>query len=218
MGIDWEGILGSDDVGEAWYDNVYDAGRITGGWRSAYATSFTNGEQIDEDFTLAGIDSRTAKNGNPFFVLTLQRCSAPYDNIKACLFHPEGVLAADDVEKAVHVRGVVAESNGYLHLKLRSVVLSGSENRLISVDALNQGSEIDGLFVLQKVQLKTASNGQPYLSGLLGDNFCWIPVLVWNYAGDLNERDNGKTVAVKGIVTIFRGRLQVEATEISIAE
>lgn len=219
MGFDWEEILGSYDVEEAWYDNVYDAARMTGGWRSTYTiSSFAIGEEIDEDFTLASIDPRTAKNGNPYFVLTLRRCSAPYDKIKACLFYPEGVLTADDAEKTAHVRGTVAEANGYLYLKLRSVALLGSESRFTSVSALNNGSEVDGKFILQKAQLKTASNGKPYLSGLLRDNFCWIPVWVWNYTGALNEKDNGKTVSVKGIVTTFRNRLRVEATEITIVE
>lgn len=218
MGFDWEEILDSYDLEEAWYDNVYDASRMIGGWRSTYAISFTVGEEIDEDFSIDSIDPRTAKNGNPYFVLTLRRSTAPYDKIKACLFYPEGVLTTDDVNKTAHVRGVVVEVKGYLYLKLRSVALLGSESRFTSVSALNNGSEVDGKFILQKAQLKTTSNGKTYLSGLLGDNFCWIPVLVWNYTGALNEKDNGKTVSVKGVVTTFRDRLQVEATEISIVE
>ena len=77
---------------------------------------------------------------------------------------------------------------------------------------------MDGIFTLQKISVKTASNGNPYLSGTLSDDSGKIPVRVWNYTGALNEGDDGKTVAVKGTVTSFRDALQVHATDIHIVE
>lgn len=217
MGFDWEGILDSDDLENAWYDAVYDAGRRAGGWGRAYAGTFQVGSVIDEDLCLQEIDQRVSKNGSTYLVLTLKR-SAPMDTIKACFFDPEGVLTPEDTGKTAHVRGVVEEYKGYPCLRLRSIALLEEGSKAAVVGALEQGSTVDGVFVLRKAAVKTASNGRRYFAGVLTDHSGWIALRVWNYTGSLSEKDNGKRVAVKGTVTSFRDLLRVEAAEIRLAE
>lgn len=217
MGFDWEGILDSDDLENAWYDAVYDAGRRTGGWSRTYASTFQVGSVIDEDFCLQDIDQRVSKNGRIYLVLTLKRPST-MDTIKACLFDPEGVLTPEDAGKTAHVRGAVEDHKGYPVLRFHSIALLEEGSKVAVVGTLKEGSTVDGVFVLRKAAVKTASNGKRYLAGVLTDDSGWIALRVWNYTGSLSEKDNGKRVVVKGTVTSFRDMLRVEASQIKLVE
>lgn len=221
MGFDWEFILGSDNVADAWIDAVDYAERTTGGWSITYAT-LEIGNMIDEDFCLEIICPRVDKNGNPYLELLLERPGSG-DMVKTRLFSPEGVLSKQDEGKIAHVRGTVEDFKGHPYLKLNSIALveeaqDPAAPQAVTVATLELGSDVDGVFTLQNASVRTASNGKNYFSGLLTDYSGHIGVLEWNYNGPLSEKDSGKRVAVKGKVSSYRDKLRVEATEIKIVK
>lgn len=216
MGFDWEEILDSGDTEDAWYSAVYDTAQATGGWKSAFANTFMVNELVDEDFLLDRITTKTAKNGKPYFVVTLQR-TEPFDTIKACLFSTEGVTEAD-AGKTAHVRGTVILTQGNLYLKIKSFVLLDEKDPAAPISGMTLGSQVDGRYTLRNISVKTASSGNDYVSGLLEDASGRILLRVWNYTGSLSEKDNGKLAAVKGTVTSFKDALRVEAQQITVID
>lgn len=83
---------------------------------------------------------------------------------------------------------------------------------------LSLGDEIEGFYILKSVFPKVAANGKPFLNLVLSDNSGAIDGKVWDYSGPIGNSDEGKVVKTRGIVTEFRGTLQVTIERIRLAD
>jgi len=80
-----------------------------------------------------------------------------------------------------------------------------------SIAGLVQGLVFDGYYLLNDIRVKMSRAGNPYLSGSLMDTSGNIPVVIWNYTGEITADDAGKVVFVDGTVDEYNSALQVVA-------
>ena len=79
------------------------------------------------------------------------------------------------------------------------------------IAGLVQGLVFDGYYLLNDIRVKMSRAGNPYLSGSLMDTSGNIPVVIWNYTGEITADDAGKVVFVDGTVDEYNSALQVVA-------
>ena len=80
------------------------------------------------------------------------------------------------------------------------------------------GSTLDGWYILKSADIRTGSNGRPFLYAEIADRSGSIECRVWNYAGPISAADAGKVVHLRGEVAEYRGSLQLTAGRIRLAE
>jgi 3'-5' exoribonuclease len=87
------------------------------------------------------------------------------------------------------------------------------------VEEMQDGIELDGVYLSGEKQLKTNKNGNPYIQVELRDRTGFIMGRMWN-AGDQQFRvfENGDYIHVLGKVQMFQGALQVILTHIEKAD
>ena len=86
------------------------------------------------------------------------------------------------------------------------------------IQALTVGDMVEGFYILGGAQVKTASNGKPFLSAALSDRTGTIEGKAWDYTGPIGSGDEGKVVKLRGSVSEFRGALQMRIEKIRLAE
>lgn len=79
------------------------------------------------------------------------------------------------------------------------------------------GQELEGYYILSAAQSKTTAAGKPFLSGTLSDRSGAIELKVWDYRGPLSASDAGKVVKLRGLVSEYKGSLQLSASRIRLA-
>ena len=79
------------------------------------------------------------------------------------------------------------------------------------------GQELEGFYILRDASAKTTAAGKPFLSGVLSDITGSVEMKVWDYTGPVGASDIGKVVKIRGIVTDFKGSLQVNVSRIRLA-
>ena len=77
--------------------------------------------------------------------------------------------------------------------------------------------ELEGFYILKDASAKTTAAGKPFLSGVLSDITGSVEMKVWDYTGPVGASDIGKVVKIRGIVTDFKGTLQVNVSRIRLA-
>ena len=77
------------------------------------------------------------------------------------------------------------------------------------IAGLGQGLIFDGYYLLNDIRVKMSRAGNPYLSGSLMDASGNIPVVIWNYTGEITADDAGKVVFVDGTVDEYNSALQL---------
>ena len=80
------------------------------------------------------------------------------------------------------------------------------------------GDKLEGCFLLQTAQGRMSSNGKPFLNAVVADRTGSLDAKVWDYAGPICSADEGKVVRVRGVVSEFRGALQMTVDRISLLE
>ena len=79
------------------------------------------------------------------------------------------------------------------------------------------GQELEGFYILKDAAAKTTAAGKPFLSGVLSDITGSVEMKVWDYTGPVGASDIGKVVKIRGVVTDFKGSLQVNVSRIRLA-
>lgn len=79
------------------------------------------------------------------------------------------------------------------------------------------GQELEGFYILKDASAKTTAAGKPFLSGVLSDITGSVELKVWDYTGPIGASDIGKVVKIRGVVTDFKGALQVNVSRIRLA-
>ena len=77
--------------------------------------------------------------------------------------------------------------------------------------------ELEGFYILKDASAKTTAAGKPFLSGVLSDITGSVELKVWDYTGPIGASDIGKIVKIRGVVTDFKGALQVNVSRIRLA-
>ena len=77
--------------------------------------------------------------------------------------------------------------------------------------------ELEGFYILKDASAKTTAAGKPFLSGVLSDITGSVEMKVWDYTGPVGASDIGKVVKIRGVVTDFKGALQVNVSRIRLA-
>lgn len=86
------------------------------------------------------------------------------------------------------------------------------------IKALAVGDNIEGFYILNRAQVKIASNGKPFLSAILSDKTGEIEGKAWDYPGPISSTDEGKIVKIRGSISEFRGTLQMRIERIRLVE
>ena len=77
------------------------------------------------------------------------------------------------------------------------------------ISDLVTGKPCEGFYLLSSMSLKKTSAGKTYLAGEIADATGSIPIVLWDYAGELNTEDVGAVVKVRGDVSEYREKKQV---------
>ena len=83
---------------------------------------------------------------------------------------------------------------------------------------LKVGGKIEGFYLMKDPQIKMTTGGKPFLRGGISDCTGCVETKVWDYSGMITAADNGKVAFVSGVVSEYRGNLQVVAGSIRLAE
>lgn len=83
---------------------------------------------------------------------------------------------------------------------------------------LTAGDAVEGFYILKSAVVKTSSNGNPFLSAVLSDVSGSIDAKVWSYGGPISTPDEGKVVKIRGVVSEYRGSLQLTVERIRLAQ
>ena len=77
------------------------------------------------------------------------------------------------------------------------------------ISDLVTGKACEGFYLLSAMSLKKTTAGKTYLAGEIADATGSIPVVLWDYAGELNAEDVGAVIKVRGDVSEYREKKQV---------
>lgn len=80
------------------------------------------------------------------------------------------------------------------------------------------GDQIEGFFLLQDAFAKTTMGGKPFLSMVLSDCTGTIVSQIWDYTGPVTPKDTGTAVKIRGVVSEFKGTLQITAERLRLAD
>ncbi len=80
------------------------------------------------------------------------------------------------------------------------------------------GQDLEGFFVLSDAAVKIGSNGSPYLAGKLSDRSGTVDIKIWNYGSTADALPVGGVVKVRGKVTEFMGKPQINVGRIRPAQ
>jgi 3'-5' exoribonuclease len=80
------------------------------------------------------------------------------------------------------------------------------------------GDQIEGFFLLQDVFPKITMGGKPFLSMVLSDCTGTIDAQIWEYTGPVTPKEAGAVVRIRGVVTEFKGALQIKADRLRLAD
>ena len=86
------------------------------------------------------------------------------------------------------------------------------------LNELFPGDSAEGYFILESILVKTASNGKPFLSLVLGDRSGTMEAKVWDYRGPIGAGDTGAVAYLKGSVSEFRGASQLTIDVLRLAD
>lgn len=82
---------------------------------------------------------------------------------------------------------------------------------------LEEKDVVEGFYILRSAQIRTASNGKPYLNAVLADASGSMDAKMWDFAGTVGPEEEGKVVKVRGEVSEFKGKLQMNIRRFRLA-
>ena len=78
--------------------------------------------------------------------------------------------------------------------------------------------QVEGYFLLQDAYSKTTLAGKPFLSMVLSDCTGTIDAQIWDYTGPVTSKDTGTVVKIHGVVSEFKGVLQITTEQLRLAD
>lgn len=86
-----------------------------------------------------------------------------------------------------------------------------------SISSFDRDDIVQGHYLLTGVQIGTTKNGSTYLRAVAQDKTGKIPVVFWDYCGDLSETNNGEVVYLEGTVGAYDDKPQLCLTALELA-
>lgn len=83
---------------------------------------------------------------------------------------------------------------------------------------MNISTQVEGFFLLQEAYSKTTASGKPFLSMVLSDCTGTIDAQIWDYSGPVSTTDAGAVVKIRGLVSSFKGALQITVDRLRLAD
>lgn len=83
---------------------------------------------------------------------------------------------------------------------------------------LKEGDQFEGFYILKSADVRTSSNGKPYLSATLSDVTAAIDAKMWDYSGRICSEDEGRIVKIRADVQEFKGSLQLTLKKLRLAD
>lgn len=80
------------------------------------------------------------------------------------------------------------------------------------------GDQIEGYFLLQGAYAKTTMSGKPFLNMVFADCTGTIDAQIRDYAGPVTAKDIGAVVKICGVVSEFKGMLQISVDRLRLAD
>ncbi len=81
------------------------------------------------------------------------------------------------------------------------------------------GEKLEGYYLLQSAYQKTTLAGKQYLSMVLSDRTGAVDAQLWDYSGGpVTQSDSGAVVKIRGIVSEFKGTLQITVDRLRLAD
>jgi len=80
------------------------------------------------------------------------------------------------------------------------------------------GDGIEGFYIISNTAVKTASNGKTFLSCTIADRTGAIDAKLWDYTGNLTDKDAGIVVKIRAEVTEYKGALQLKILRLRLPE
>jgi len=87
----------------------------------------------------------------------------------------------------------------------------------MKISEMTVGTKFTGFYILKSAALKTTTTGKPFLSAVIFDNSGTIEAKMWDYTGPLSSEDEGKVIKIMGMVSEFKGSLQVTVERLRLA-
>ena len=87
----------------------------------------------------------------------------------------------------------------------------------LPISEMDQGMRVEGFYLLKEASVKRASNGKPYLHASVMDITGTVTVMMWDYAGTIDEQDAGKIVKIRGEVSVYKNANQITAFRLRLA-
>ncbi len=88
----------------------------------------------------------------------------------------------------------------------------------IMISEMHIGDKVEGFYILKGAYPKTTAAGKPFLNMTLADNSGLLEAKIWNYAGPIGTKEEGRVIWAQGEVSEFRGELQLIAEQIRLAD
>ena len=79
----------------------------------------------------------------------------------------------------------------------------------VQINAMHAGDTVEGFYLIKEPQIRSATDGEPYLTAKLGDQTGSIEAKMWKYTGNIGSADNGKIVKVRGKASEYKGKSQL---------
>ena len=86
-----------------------------------------------------------------------------------------------------------------------------------SVEDMEPNTHVDGFYILQSASHRTTVSGKPFLSASISDKTGSLPVIFWDYSGPVGTSSNGQVVYVSGLVSEYKGTLQITLEHIRLS-
>ena len=87
----------------------------------------------------------------------------------------------------------------------------------LPISEMESGMRVEGFYLLKDASVKTTVSGKPYLNASIMDCTGSITVMMWDYSGDIDERDVGKVVKIRGDVSVYKNANQITASRLRFA-
>lgn len=101
-------------------------------------------------------------------------------------------------------KGPQEHKNGQTEMKRESEAKPMHTN----ICDMNTGNTYEGFYVLNSMSLKQTGAGKTYLAGEITDGSGSLPVVYWDYAGEVKAEDAGSIVKVRGNVSEYKEKKQ----------
>ncbi len=84
------------------------------------------------------------------------------------------------------------------------------------INQFKNGSVVSDYYIISEIRSCITKSGKPYLSAILSDASGTVPMVAWEYDGNLCSAQNGEIILVTGLITLYQEFPQLRAEQITL--